>query len=185
MRGWYRLWVSLMGVICKKECILGGPRVRGGWAEGRGQGAERGNGWDSQGSTGCLANAIGCGQGRSLSGGTDSVMHQWQVGGTGVTTPKADVPKASQHSWWLSLNLASGSFHSRPPSSHYQSIGVGTQEVTCVPSLHQPVSPVATCVTWCHIAGQRIQAFLSRFSNGREESSVRGASQIIVLGAVS
>lgn len=34
----------------------------------------------------------------ALSGGTDSVMHQWQVDGSGITTPKADVPKASQHS---------------------------------------------------------------------------------------
>ena len=98
MRGWHHLWVSLMSVICKEECMLGRGHTHA-CQMGRRHGAGWGNSWDAQGLNSVWqmqlsgAGALSWGQSPSL---PDSVMHQWQVGDTGVTrlppTPKADIP---------------------------------------------------------------------------------------------
>lgn len=80
-----------------------------------------------------------------------------------------DVTNESQHSLQRPLNLASECFCSRPPSSlTHQEVLTFRRPPPCHPFISQK-----TCFT-CAIAGPGIQAFLSRFSNGRGGTPNRG-----------
>lgn len=127
-----------MGVTCKKECILGVPHMQN--ETGRGKVSwSRDRKWLRLSGSKRMIAKLQMDLGRGFLGwcGLYPVMHQWQIDGTGGTrlppTPRTDITNESQHSLQLGLHSASESY-SRPPGSHYSSIGIGIREVTYLAS---------------------------------------------------